>query len=71
MATIEDLDFFSIVDASADEGIEHLRQIRLSRRTPVKKTKKKKVTSKSVAANARKYLDKNSINDILKMIGDD
>lgn len=40
MADLDDLDRESITETSRDEGIELLRQIRLSRRTPVKTTKK-------------------------------
>ena len=50
MATIEDLNK-SITDMSVDEGIEHLRQLRLSRRIPVKKSKstaKKKAKAKAI-----------------------
>jgi len=71
MATIEDLDFTSIVDESTDEAIERLRQIRLSRRIPIKKVVKKKVNSRTVSKAVVKNLDKGSINDLLNMIGDD
>jgi len=47
MATIEDLNYPSITDMSQDEAIETLRQIRLSRRIPVKKVSNKKVSKKS------------------------
>ena len=59
MATIEDLDFTSIVDESTDEAIERLRQIRLSRRTPVKKVSTKKATKVSTK-KITKALDKQS-----------
>jgi hypothetical protein len=39
MADLDDLGFTSISDMSTDESIELLRQIRLSRRVPVKTTK--------------------------------
>lgn len=56
---------------SHDEAIEYLRQIRLSRRTPVKKPPStRKSTSKTVARKAVKNLDKQSVTDLLKMIGD-
>lgn len=42
MTTIEDLHIPSITNMSQDEAIEYLRQLRLARRTPVKRT----VTSK-------------------------
>ena len=47
MATIEDLNYKSLSEMSINEAIEHLRQIRLSRRIPVKKARKvKKVVKK-------------------------
>ena len=54
-----------------DEALELLRQIRLSRRTPVNKPKTTKTTSKTVAKKATKHLDKTSINELLDMIGDE
>jgi len=65
MATIEDLNNPSITDMSADEAIEYLRQLRLSRRTPVKKqststkAKKKqaKVAAKITKQQAKALLD--------------
>jgi hypothetical protein len=72
MATIEDLNYESIVNEDVDKSIERLRQIRLSRRTPIKKVKtSKKATSKTVSKAVVKSLDKNSINELLEMIGDD
>ena len=71
MANLESLNYESISDMSQDEAIELLRQIRLSRRTPVKKPKTTKTTSKSVAKKATKHLDKTSINELLDMIGDE
>ncbi len=53
MADLEDLGFLSITDQSNDEALETLRQIRLSRRIPVKKTRttsKKKKTKQAVSA---------------------
>lgn len=67
MADLEDLGIKSILDMSQDEKIEHLRQIRLSRRVPVKSrksspTKKQKTTavpklSAQEAANLLKLLE--------------
>ena len=72
MATIEDLDFTSIVDESTDEAIERLRQIRLSRRTPVKKPKStKKSTSKAIKKKVAKALNPTLAQELLDMIGDD
>ena len=52
MVTLEDLPNKSIIDMSEDEGIELIRQIRLSRRTPKASTKKHK--AKSAAATKKK-----------------
>lgn len=71
MATIEDLDFTSIIDESTDEAIERLRQIRLSRRTPVKKVSTKKSTSKVVKQKVVKALSLESVKELLEIIGDD
>jgi len=46
MADLDDLDGESITEVSQDEGVEMLRQIRLSRRTPAKKATKKPSTTK-------------------------
>ena len=47
MADLEDLETKSITDMTPDEAIEYLRQIRLSRRTPEKKTKSASANAKS------------------------
>lgn len=63
MTTIEDLNIKSILNMSHDEALEHLRQIRLSRRTPVKpppKTspkKESKAMPKMSAEQAKKLLE--------------
>ena len=67
MADLIDLGIPALTDMSQDEAIEHLRQIRLSRRIPVKKqsssTVKKKAKAKAIpkvsatqAANLLKLL---------------
>lgn len=72
MATIEDLDFTSIVDESTDEAIERLRQIRLSRRLPPKKKKTtKKATAKAVRKQVTQNLTPTLAKELLDMIGDD
>ena len=71
MANLDSLNYDSISEMSRDEAIELLRQIRLSRRIPVKKpptTTKDK--PKTIAKKAVKNLDKDSINELLDMIGD-
>lgn len=52
MADLNDLGYKSITDMTTDEAIEHLRQIRLSRRVPVKTTKAKKTVKKKVEPTA-------------------
>lgn len=52
MADLNDLGYKSITDMTTDEAIEHLRQIRLSRRVPVKKTRAKKTVKKKVEPTA-------------------
>jgi hypothetical protein len=71
MSTIEDLDFTSIVDESTDEAIERLRQIRLSRRTPVKKVSTPKTTSKQMKKQVTKNLNAKDALELLDIIGDD
>ena len=70
MSTIEDLDFTSIVDESTDEAIERLRQIRLSRRIPLKKTHvTKKAKSQAAQKQASKAITPELAKELLKMIG--
>ena len=66
MAKIEDLNTPSITEMSADEAIEHLRQIRLSRRTPVKKTKK---TTAKIKSKAVPKVTNNQAEELLKLLG--
>ena len=53
MASLEDLNHLSITEMQTDEAIELLRQIRLSRRVPVKKVRtiRKKLTTPKVNSN--------------------
>lgn len=71
MATIEDLDFTSIIDESTDEAIEHLRQIRLSRRTPVKKIVTKKSTTQAIKKKITASINPDMAQELLDIIGDD
>ena len=66
MTTIEDLKRPSITDMSHDEAIELLRQIRLSRRTPKKHTKKS--TTKSVKTKVSK-ISADQAAELLKLLG--
>ena len=47
MSIIKDLSITSISDMNQDEAIEHLRQIRLSRRIPIKKVRSKSKAEKT------------------------
>lgn len=53
MANLEDLNHPSITEMQTDEAIELLRQIRLSRRVPVKKVRtiRKKLIAPKVNSN--------------------
>ena len=66
MATIEDLGIISITDMSQDEAIEHLRQLRLSRRIPKKKPRS---TPKKKQAIAAGKINKKQAADLLKLLG--
>ena len=66
MATIEDLDHKPISEMSVDEAIEHLRVIRLSRRT--QKAKPKKTTSKKPTKD-KKELSKLQAQKLLDLLG--
>lgn len=70
MANLEDLKYTSILDMSHDEAIDTLRQIRLSRRTP----KKKSTTSNSTKLKAAEKrvinnIDANLAAELLKILG--
>jgi len=66
MADIEDLEHKSITDMNPDEAIEHLRQIRLSRRIPVKKVKKS--SSRKTTKKKTKELSADQAASLLKLI---
>jgi hypothetical protein len=52
MSDLEDLGFTSITEMSNDEALETLRQIRLSRRVPIKTTRVvRKVEKATVSAD--------------------
>lgn len=71
MADLKSLGYTSIADKSRDEALEELRQIRLSRRVPVKTTKPKKVTEKKkVQKQLKKSMTKDMAQELLDMIGD-
>lgn len=67
MATLDDLKISSITEMSQDEAIEHLRQLRLSRRTPKKKQSKSTVAKKA-KAKAIPKVNKNQALELLKLL---
>ena len=67
MANLDDLNIKSITDMSTDESIELLRQIRLSRRIPVKKVPKA-TTKRKAKAKAVKEVDANQAAELLKIL---
>jgi len=66
MADLEDLGIESILNTSADEGIERLRQIRLSRRT--QKTAPKKVATRAAKKQEAKAIPKLSANQAANLL---
>ena len=69
MADLESLDYTSISDMSTDEAIEALRQIRLSRRIPLK-AKRTKTTRKVVKTNVTPQgMTAEQIAELLKTLG--
>lgn len=66
MATLDDLNIPAFTDMSADEGIEHLRQLRLKRRTPMKKTKS---STKKAKAKAAPKISTKQAQELLKLLG--
>ena len=66
MATIEDLDHKPISEMSVDEAIEHLRVIRLSRRTQKAKPKK---SSPKKSTKAKKELSVLQAKKLLELLG--
>lgn len=69
MADLEDLHYTSILDMTNDEALEHLRQIRLSRRVkdPVSKTSTKQVKKQS-EANIIKSINSDMAAELLKLL---
>lgn len=64
MADLDDLTIPSITDMNTDEAIEMLRQIRLSRRIPVKKTKQ--TTKKKLKAAPK--INQDQASELLKIL---
>jgi len=68
MTTINDLKLPSITDMSQDEAIEFLRQLRLSRRIPVKKQSVATVKKKA-KAKATPKVNADQAKELLKLLG--
>ena len=68
MSTIEDLNITSILDMSRDDAIEHLRQIRLARRMPVKV--QSSTVKKAQANKATPTITKEQAANLLKLLED-
>lgn len=69
MANLDDLESKSITDMSPDEAIEYLRQIRLSRRMPVKKVKSADTKTKIKQTKAASKITKSDAENLLKLLG--
>ena len=69
MADLEDLGYPSIIDMDNDEAIDLLRQLRLSRRTPEKKTKATKETTKQTRTKVMASIDSDLATKLLKTLG--
>jgi len=65
MADLSDLEYKSLTDMNNDEAIELIRQIRLSRRIPVKKVKK---TTKATKAKAAVQPNADQAAELLKIL---
>ena len=71
MSTLEDLNIKSILDMTNEEAIEHLRQIRLSRRTVKPRTvSNKKQETKAKTTKAINNMSKEQASNLLKLLGD-
>ena len=68
MTTIDDLKLPSITDMSPDEAIEFLRQLRLSRRIPVKKQSESTIKKKAKAKAVPK-VNADQAKELLKLLG--
>ena len=53
MANLDDLNYKSILNMDSDESVEHLRRIRLDRRTPAKAKKVSKKKEVKVTVDAQ------------------
>lgn len=67
MANLDSLNYTSITEMSTDEALELIRQIRFSRRIPVKKVKKTTKNSRK-KAKALLQVDANQAAELLKIL---
>ncbi len=67
MANLDSLNYTSITEMSTDEALELIRQIRFSRRIPVKKVKKTTKTSRK-KVKALPQVDANQAAELLKIL---
>lgn len=68
MANIDNLGITSISNMSTDEALELIRQIRLSRRIPVKKPTKKTTTTTRKRVKAVPQVSADQANELLKIL---
>lgn len=68
MANLEDLGYKSLAEMSLDERLELIRQIRLSRRIPVKKPTKSTAKRKQ-RQKAAPIVDADQAAELLKILG--
>lgn len=66
MADLDSLGYKSLTEMSVDEGIELIRQIRMSRRVPVKKPKK--TTKATRKKKATPNVSSNQAAELLKLL---
>ena len=71
MSDLNSLNVKSILDMTPEEAMEHLRQIRLSRRTPQARPKNTvKKTNKAKSTAAIKTMSSEQANNLLKLLGE-
>ena len=69
MATLKDLGIPALSEESPDEQLEHIRQIRLSRRVPVKSNKKTSSATKQKKAPVPKVSKTQASNLLAELEG--
>ncbi len=67
MANLDDLNYPSIIDMQTDDAIDLLRQIRLSRRTPEKKSTR--TTTKQTREKVTTAVDAGMAAELLRLLG--